>query len=59
MYALKWGNVYIIHVLPQKVLIKLYTARTEDRAALNVFLHQEMSGFTDRSGAVQLLSGFD
>lgn len=59
MYALKWGNEYIIHILPQKVLIKLYTARTEDTALLNVFLHQEMSDFTDRSGAVQILSGFD
>jgi len=59
MYALKWGNEYIIHILPQKVLIKLYTARTEDRVLLNVFLHQEMSGFTDRHGAVQLLIGFD
>lgn len=29
--ALKWNNVYIIHLAPQKVLIKLYMAHPEDR----------------------------
>ena len=41
--ALKRSNVYIIHITPQKVLIKLYMANGVDSHRLEVFPTSQMS----------------
>lgn len=56
--ALKLRNVYIIHITPQKVLIKLYTANGVDSRRLKVLPVSQMSQWIDR-GRGERCRGFD